>query len=827
MLTYPLIIRSKFPYAEHLEHNQYLADPEQGISRVAGNAGSEQAISGLIILHTFQRHAEFLARTVTADNDFLAQGMKHLNGAVVYGLQQVNNGVSNLNADFDIAMGKVLIQFEMLRGEMQIGFEEILHRLDNPRKSAALEHLRDALAYYQDGNRFADRPEWFDAALRHFHAAIELHERLPLAHLNLGHLYHYQSRYRDFEKALHHYSLSFAYAEAEDSQRAIAAQGYFYAGWLCAAEFENFEHAVKLTQKALELDPTLGEAHYHLAKFSALSGDPKGALEHLKHSIIRHDRNYCIKATGDPDFNAVREPVQRLLEGLRDHARRNFSRKLQNLERDFDPHDARWRKRLEQGWRQLDSSASDGTYFTLLDANQHARRLAELITRARQERARHYDRAVRAVQEWERFVGNYVCFDQSVFENTKSGLLHARELAVTDSHAEHDQAVELTYQFWIDSLRFTAIERFHKHAHLRGETAVVFSPDCRYLASASTQDKRIRLWEVASGRDIAEFYGSGHTDGISNIVFSPDGQYLASASLDGTIRLWHAANGRAVRGFSGKGHTGPVYGVAFSPDGRFLASGGQDRRLRLWQLPTGLPVPEFEGHGHADAISSIEFDASGDKILTASFDHTIRLWHRHDGKLVKEFDGVGHLKAVHAAAFSRDGRFIASGSSDSTIILWDAQYGRPIENVNIWNDYQPVMSVAFSPDGRFIASGRPVRIWEFKSGKPLKGFDGAGNCVAYSSDGRAIAAGSNNGFVRVLALAWRPDPGVWMEKRQYERLKSEAERQEEERKAELARSQREEVDRRRKEGRCIVCGDKIGFFFRRRSRYYCKEHAWF
>lgn len=49
----------------------------------------------------------------------------------------------------------------------------------------------------------------------------------------------------------------------------------------------------------------------------------------------------------------------------------------------------------------------------------------------------------------------------------------------------------------------------------------------------------IRLWEVATGENIATFWG--HATDIQSLAFSPDGALLASGSYDGTILLWDMA----------------------------------------------------------------------------------------------------------------------------------------------------------------------------------------------------------------------------------------------------------------------------------------------
>ena len=71
--------------------------------------------------------------------------------------------------------------------------------------------------------------------------------------------------------------------------------------------------------------------------------------------------------------------------------------------------------------------------------------------------------------------------------------------------------------------------------------ALAFSSCGRYLASGSWwvigQTKvSIRLWEVATGENVATFWG--HPTDIQDLAFSPDGTLLASGGFDGTILLW-------------------------------------------------------------------------------------------------------------------------------------------------------------------------------------------------------------------------------------------------------------------------------------------------
>ena len=71
--------------------------------------------------------------------------------------------------------------------------------------------------------------------------------------------------------------------------------------------------------------------------------------------------------------------------------------------------------------------------------------------------------------------------------------------------------------------------------------AIAISPDGRTLAAASEGLLEVRLWDLATGRSLAELPGLDHA--ARAVAFSPDGRLLATGHVDGTIRLWRLSGG--------------------------------------------------------------------------------------------------------------------------------------------------------------------------------------------------------------------------------------------------------------------------------------------
>jgi WD40 repeat protein len=94
---------------------------------------------------------------------------------------------------------------------------------------------------------------------------------------------------------------------------------------------------------------------------------------------------------------------------------------------------------------------------------------------------------------------------------------------------------------------------------------------CNYVPSKTTTLKRTDCKVV------------GHSGAVTAVQFSPDGHFLASASMDSTCILWHPHSGERICTLTR--HTAPVNAVDFSPCGNYLATASDDGQIIVWAKP--------------------------------------------------------------------------------------------------------------------------------------------------------------------------------------------------------------------------------------------------
>ncbi len=213
----------------------------------------------------------------------------------------------------------------------------------------------------------------------------------------------------------------------------------------------------------------------------------------------------------------------------------------------------------------------------------------------------------------------------------------------------------------------------------------------------------------------------------------------------------------------------PLQSLALSSDGTLLATGSDAPPVKLWDSTTGSLRLTLDAK--ADNAKDLTFAAQG-QILATSRESELVLWDAATGA-TRPFI-IKPLRPISAVAFSPDGALVATGLApgkfragdgliEGEVKLWDVATGAPRLTLR-WQENEPppggakasdaTPSVAFSPDGGSLAGGlwRGVALWDTATGemRRLLPTNAPVPSLAYSSDGRWLAAGRQDGTVQVF-----------------------------------------------------------------------------
>jgi WD40 repeat protein len=282
--------------------------------------------------------------------------------------------------------------------------------------------------------------------------------------------------------------------------------------------------------------------------------------------------------------------------------------------------------------------------------------------------------------------------------------------------------------------------------HIAPVYGVAFSPDQKFLISGSA-DGTVRVYEMERG-SLAWTTNAG-VGGINTVAVSKDSRFLAAGGGTGLAPLFDLATGRVVQTMPA--NDAKVYAAAFSPSQPLVASADAGGNIVLWDYQKKAEVRRWSAH--PGPIRALAFAPDGQRLASGGQDSTVRLWSVADGASLKTL--TSHRGMVWSIAFAPDGLTFVSTSADRTAHFW-ATDNYATRRVVRWGSNANLMyGVVFSPDAKFIATGAPRGVKVFKVETAARGTDrmlvapGTLRTVAFSPDGSAVAAGGDNGLVRL------------------------------------------------------------------------------
>ncbi|MET8868182.1 hypothetical protein ABZW11_35070 [Nonomuraea sp. NPDC004580] len=307
-------------------------------------------------------------------------------------------------------------------------------------------------------------------------------------------------------------------------------------------------------------------------------------------------------------------------------------------------------------------------------------------------------------------------------------------------------------------------------------TSIAYAPSGRYLA-AGFSTGAIMLWDVRDPlrprQTGAAFKGF---ESPATVRFTRDERRLVTIGSEAQVVIWDLADPArpAVAGRRTTYEKGDTAEGWLSPDGSVLAtSSDKQPRLQLWDVRdparikrAGRPFPAVAG-----PVRALAFSPDGTTMAMAAYERKAPalLWDVRErtaprplAQIVVKPDDI-----VESLAFSADGRMLAVGGSLRGTHLWDV--GRPARPRPLSGPLSTsiLADVLFSPGDDLLATtgsrDSGLLVWDTSdpSAPQLIERLTAGQmdrAIAFSPDGRVLAAGSSEGRVTLwnLGRAGRP-----------------------------------------------------------------------
>ena len=315
-----------------------------------------------------------------------------------------------------------------------------------------------------------------------------------------------------------------------------------------------------------------------------------------------------------------------------------------------------------------------------------------------------------------------------------------------------DKAVEMYYK-GVNTNTYPVFEPEWLVGHEYQVSRLSASRDGRWLASVDILGN-IKIWDVSSQKSTVGVNIKGVAAPIleDEVALSPDKNQFAHLSLDhSTILLVNTSNGALVKTFSRD--SSDVYSaISLSPDGSLLSAVAVRRdqtymlqptqTLVVWDVNSGKQVMVVDAkHNHNILRTRISPD---NKLLASTSHGQLILWDIATASKKNELGGY------MVAEFSPDSKQILYDNADYGVYIGDIESGKLLN----FQRAEYILSLAYAPHGETAAVGSWSLVEAYKDvlfyfqtqppyekkETPFNGMDSGVEYLAYSPDGKMIAA---------------------------------------------------------------------------------------
>jgi eukaryotic-like serine/threonine-protein kinase len=251
------------------------------------------------------------------------------------------------------------------------------------------------------------------------------------------------------------------------------------------------------------------------------------------------------------------------------------------------------------------------------------------------------------------------------------------------------------------------------------------------LVASGGVDSTVYVWNSTTGKVVNSFSDQKYV--VSSVAFSPDSKYLATASWDNKVVIHPLKS--SEKPVTIEGHKIRISDVVFSPNGKILASIDTSKRLYLWNPISGNKIKEVP-LSHIPVI--IAFSTTGKKIYVGGYSGMFGIYNLKTGKITYK-SGID-AKYILDIKFSSDGKLCYIAGYMNDILVMNIKTEKIIKKIKISGKF--VNNIALSNDGKYIASlsaGHSLVVHSLSKGNRVFSFrEKVGPFVSFDKSGRIM-----------------------------------------------------------------------------------------
>lgn len=252
----------------------------------------------------------------------------------------------------------------------------------------------------------------------------------------------------------------------------------------------------------------------------------------------------------------------------------------------------------------------------------------------------------------------------------------------------------------------------------------------------------------------------GHSGPVNAVSWSNNGSAFVTGSDDKTLRVWDAATQKVTLVLDDKTRPqkGAIVAAVWSSDGNYIVSASADKFVTIYDAKTGGVLIQFSD-GVAPRAVAI---APDNGLVPYPGPGVLHSWNFKGDGDGPNFPLSQPDAEVTALVFSPDGKYLAIGLNTDRVDLWDVKAVKLQLFIDASSPTKdPVTTLLWNADGTGLMIGREhsfsiQRLDLSASGAvataSAQAVTAPVSTFAISSDGKVLAAGSQNGEVQLWGL---------------------------------------------------------------------------